>query len=174
MKTLLVTGPIGGGKSSVCRHMQSRGIPVYDCDSRTKRLYSTVPGLKERIEAALGIRWDEIGSVFSSPEKLSALEGIVYPLVVDDILRWKESCGDSPLAAIESAVALDKPQFDGLYDAVLLVTAPYALRLARNPKAGQRDRLQSHDLSRADYVIENDSSLEELKNKTERLICRLI
>ena len=73
MKTLLVTGPIGGGKSSVCRHMQSRGIPVYDCDSRTKRLYSTVPGLKERIEAALGIRWDEIGSVFSSPEKLSAL-----------------------------------------------------------------------------------------------------
>ena len=163
MKTLLVTGPIGGGKSSVCRHMQSRGIPVYDCDSRTKRLYATVPGLKERIEAALEIRWDEIGSVFSSPEKL-----------LDDILRWKESCGDSPLAAIESAVALDKPQFDGLYDAVLLVTAPYALRLARNPKAGQRDRLQSHDLSRADYVIENDSSLEELKNKTERLICRLI
>ena len=49
MKTFLVTGPIGSGKSEVCRYLASKGYPVYDCDSRTKGLYESVPGLKSRI-----------------------------------------------------------------------------------------------------------------------------
>ena len=59
MKTVLVTGPIGGGKSSVCRHLAEAGYPVYDCDSRCKALYGTVPGLKERIESELGIPFSD-------------------------------------------------------------------------------------------------------------------
>ena len=54
MKTILVTGGIGSGKSEVCRHLVSRGIPVYDSDARTKRLYDEVQGLAARVDAALG------------------------------------------------------------------------------------------------------------------------
>ena len=61
MKTILVTGPIGSGKSEACRYLASLGFPVYDCDSRTKLLYSLVPGLKCRIEDALELRWEQIG-----------------------------------------------------------------------------------------------------------------
>lgn len=173
MKTILVTGPIGSGKSEVCRYISSRGLPVFDCDSRTKRLYSTVPGLKCRIEEALGIRWEDIGIIFTDRERRERLESIVYPYLVEDLISWKEA-QDSELAFVESAIALDKPQFDGLYDAVLLVRADYARRLGRNPKVAGRDALQDFDLSRADYVIENDSTKEELYSKTDKLLCRLI
>lgn len=174
MKTVLVTGPIGSGKSEVCRYLASKGLPVYDCDSRTKALYDKVPGLKAGIEKALGIRWEQIGIIFSDPVRREKLEHIVYPLVLEDIASWKAGLASAGLAFIESAVAMDKKEFDGVYDEVLLVTAAYDVRLKRNPKAEQRDSLQTHERSRADYIIENDSTIEELHIKTEQLLCRLI
>lgn len=171
--TFLVTGPIGSGKSAVCRHLMSLGWPVYDCDSRTKALYDSVPGLRGRIEEALGIEWKEIGIIFTDERRRLLLEGIVYPYVVDDIRRWKVS-QKSRLLFIESAVALGKPQFDGLYDKVILVTAEASIREGRNPEAALRGALQSFDLSRADFVIENNSSIEQLYFNTDNLLCRLI
>ncbi len=173
MTTILVTGPIGSGKSEVCRYLSGRGLPVYDCDSRTKRLYSSVPGLRSRIEEALGIEWKDIAVIFTDRQKRLKLESMVYPYVVEDIQKWKASLA-SELAFIESAVALDKPQFDSLYDKVLLVTAPESLRLGRNPHAAIRGALQSFDSGRVFYTIENDSTIEELHLKTEELLCRLI
>lgn len=173
MKTFLVTGPIGSGKSEVCRYLASKGYPVYDCDSRTKGLYESVPGLKSRIETALGIDWSEIGIIFSDSGRRETLERIVFPLVADDIRAWKSGL-DSRLAFIESAIATEKKEFDGLYDGVLLVTADYGLRRGRNPKAAQRDSLQTFDLTGADWVLENDSTIEELHLKTDDILCRLI
>lgn len=173
MKTFLVTGPIGSGKSEVCRYLASKGYPVYDCDSRTKGLYESVPGLKSRIETALGIDWSEIGIIFSDSGRRETLERIVFPLVAEDIRAWKSGL-DSRLAFIESAIATEKKEFDGLYDGVLLVTADYGLRRGRNPKAAQRDSLQTFDLSGADWVLENDSTIEELHLKTDDILCRLI
>lgn len=173
MKTILVTGPIGSGKSEVCRYLASCGWPVYDCDSRTKALYSSVPGLKSRIETALGIEWKDIGVIFTDDRRRALLENMVYPLVAEDIRSWKAE-QSSRLLFVESALALDKPQFDGLYDAVLLVTADRRLREGRNPAAAVRGALQSFDLSRADYIIENNSSIEDLHTETDKLLCRLI
>ena len=173
MKTFLVTGPIGSGKSEVCRYLASKGYPVYDCDSRTKGLYESVPGLKSRIETALGIDWSEIGIIFSDSGRRETLERIVFPLLADDIRAWKSGL-DSRLAFIESAIATEKKEFDGLYDGVLLVTADYSLRCGRNPKAAQRDSLQTFDLSGAYWVLENDSTIEELHLKTDDILCRLI
>ena len=173
MRTVLVTGPIGSGKSVACRYLASLDFPVYECDARTKMLYSLVPGLKCSIEERLNLPWSEIGTVFTAPEKLRTLEEMVYPYVVEDIRNWRES-QTAPLGFIESAIALDKPQFDGLYDQVLLVTAPYALRVQRNAKAAERDALQSFDPSRIDYVLDNDATLQDLQPKIRQLICKLI
>lgn len=172
-KTILVTGPIGSGKSALCARLIDLGYPVYDCDSRTKALYASVPGLKERIEQALEISWSEIATIFSDDAKREKLESIVYPYVVKDILAWREKC-DKALIFVESAIAMDKRQFDGLYDEVLLVTADKTLRASRNPKVLDRDALQSFDLNRVDYVLENNSTLEELYLKLDNLLCKLI
>lgn len=173
MRTILVTGPIGSGKSAVCKYLASLDFPVYECDARTKMLYSLVPGLKCSIEERLGLPWSQIGTVFSDPDKLRTLEKMVYPHVVEDLKAWK-AAQKAPLLFIESAIALDKPQFDGFYDRVLLVTAPYELRVQRNPRAAERDALQSFDPTRIDYRLDNDGTKEEMYIKIRQLICKLI
>lgn len=168
MRTVLVTGPIGSGKSEACRHLAERGFAVYDCDSRTKMLYSLVPGLKCDIESALGIRWAEIGVIFSDADKRLRLESIVYPLLAEDIRSWKDA-QDAGVCFIESAVMLSKPVFDNLYDEVLLVTAPLGKRVERNPKAAGRDALQSFDMGRVTMTVENDGTVEELYRRIDAL-----
>lgn len=167
--TVLVTGPIGSGKSSVCRYLEALGHPVYDCDSRCKALYETVPGLKLQIEKELEIPFAELWRVFSEPGKLKLLEGIVYPLLVRDLEEWK-AAQHAPLAFIESAVALGKPEFLHLWDKVLLVTAPSGLRLSRNPLAAQRDSLQHFDTELIDYTIQNNSTMELLYAKVDKFL----
>jgi len=173
MRTILVTGPIGSGKSAACRYLASLDFPVYECDARTKMLYSLVPGLKCSIEERLDLPWARIGEVFSDPGKLQTLEEMVYPYVVEDLKAWK-AAQTAPLLFVESAIALDKPQFDGLWDRVLLVTAPYELRVQRNPKAAERDALQAFDPARIDFTVDNGGTLEELQFKIRQLICKLI
>lgn len=173
MRTVLVTGPIGSGKSEACRYLASLDFPVYECDARTKMLYSLVPGLKCRIEERLGLEWSQISTVFSHPDKLRMLEEMVYPYVVEDLKAWK-AAQTAPLLFVESAIALDKPQFDGLYDRVLLVTAPFDVRVRRNPRVAERDALQGFDPARIDYILDNSATTEELQLKIRQLICKLI
>ena len=173
MRTILVTGPIGSGKSEACRYLASLDFPVYECDARTKMLYSVVPGLKCGIEERLSLPWSQIGTVFSDPDKLRTLEEMVYPYVVEDLKAWK-AAQKAPLVFVESAIALDKPRFDGLYDTVVLVDAPYEVRVRRNPKAAERDALQSFDPARIDFVVDNGGTKEELQLLIRQLICKLI
>lgn len=172
MTTVLVTGPIGGGKTTVCRYLEASGYPVYDCDSRCKGLYENVSGLKLRIENELKVQFSELGVIFKDADLREKLEAIVYPLLLRDIENWKDSL-DCSLAFIESAVALEKPLFRNTYDKVLLVKAPRRLRHSRNPKAASREALQKFDKSLIDYTIDNGSGLESLYAKIEKFLEQL-
>ena len=170
MKTVLVTGGIASGKSELCRYLSSKGFAVYDSDSRTKALYDSVPGLKERVEDALGVPFSEIGIIFSDDARREKLEAVVYPEVLKDFLEWKSSQAGRAVF-FESAVAASKPVFDGQWDEIWLVRAPLEARLERNPKTAGRLSSQTEvDATQADVVIDNDSSLEELHKKVDILI----
>lgn len=176
MLTVIVTGGIGSGKSAVCALLAKRGIPVYDSDSRTKALYNDVPGLKERIEAELGVPFSGLAkAIFSDADAREKLEAIVYPLVRADFEAWRDA-QDAPFVVLESAIILSKPIFDGLADAVVAVTAPEEIRLERliargltQEDASRRISAQTLDLSKADVIIENDGSLDELAQKCDSL-----
>lgn len=169
MNKILVTGPIASGKSEVCRYLETNGYPVYDSDSRAKALYSSVPGLKEKIEKELGVEFGDLSVIFEDESKRLKLEEIVHPLVLEDFSKWAEK-QESDTVIFESAIALDKPLFDGVFDYVILIRAPYGQRLERNSKVAERDRLQNAEESRADFIIDNDSDLDTLHNKTEKII----
>ena len=188
MLTVIVTGGIGSGKSAVCALLSKRGIPVYDSDSRTKALYDSVPGLKERIEAELGVPFSSLAKIiFSNSEAREKLEAIVYPLVRADFEAWRDAQKDAPFVVLESAIILSKPIFDGLADAVVAVTASEDVRLKRligrgltEEDARRRMASQCIDLSKADVVIHNDGTLQNLSRRVGRVffgknsyICRL-
>ena len=87
-----------------------------------------------------------------------------------------------PFVVLESAIILDKPLFDGLYDTVVLVYAPEQIRLdrvlARNPYLSAdavRRRLSSQhsDFSRADYLLINDTTPAALRIQVDALYAAL-
>lgn len=205
MKTVAVTGGIGGGKSTVCSILREKGIPVYDSDSAAKRLYAEDESLLDSIEEAFGcnIRLSN-GSldapklasiVFSSPERLKALEDIVHPAVKRDFLRWKAAqadrfedegpsdtfFGNEPFCVIESAIILNKPGFLALADKVVMVDAPLSVRLQRacerddvsQAEVIRRMAAQSFDLSKVDLMIRNDGSLDDLRRSVSEVFSKV-
>ncbi len=186
MKTVILTGPIGSGKSAVSALLERRGIPVYNSDERTKQLYDRYPALLDRIEEALGtsLRTSEgrldrsrlAALIFSSDEARERLESIVYPFVLQDFLSWREQQQGAPFVVLESAVILSKPVFDGVADAVVLVTAPEALRLERvmardgatEEEVRRRMAAQEIPAGRAQLVLRNEGSPEALSQAVER------
>lgn len=186
MKTVIVTGGIGSGKSAVCALLKKQGVPVYDCDAKAKELYGRRPSLVSRLEKALGAplrggdgKLDKArlaALIFSDPRARETVEGMVYPILLQDIRRWQKR-QSAAWGALESAVILSKPVFDGVADGVVLVEAPQELRIAR---VMQRDglgreavigRIRSQEIPRekADVLLANDGTPQALSEAVERV-----
>lgn len=183
IRTILLTGGIGSGKSAVAGILRSKGIPVYDCDASAKNVYERNPEVVAQLESLLGVSLrGSDGSfsrkvladiIFKDSASLSAVESVVHPAVLEDFMRWRSS-QNAPVVAIESAIAKEKPLFQGLWDAVVVVTAPLEQRLER---VMARDGMKSEDVIArikaqntsvlgADAVINNDCGMAALEERT--------
>lgn len=195
MKVLVITGGIGSGKSAVCRILHEAGITAqYNADERVKALYSAHPTLLKDIEECLEcVLRNEHGTfvpaklaarIFPDPEALQKVESLVFPALIEDFKAFAETNKDEDIIVFESATILEKPQFDGFGDKVVLVDAPYDVRLERACARDGADRSAvearmanqklmnalsegGHD-SRIDAVIMNDSDMDELRERTSK------
>lgn len=185
MKTVIVTGLIGSGKSAVCALLRERGIPVYNSDERTKRLYGRRPALVRRLEKRLRTRLrGKDGTldrrrlsavIFADDHAREQLEALVFPAVLEDFRRWRRRQKGCPFVALESAVILSKPIFDGLADAVVVVDAPEQLRLQRvmarehTSEEAVRARMAAQRIPSAPEHVHlvNDGSREALAQAVE-------
>ena len=197
MKVVVITGGIGSGKSEACRFIESEyGWPVYSADDRVKELYRDSPTLLESIEDALGARFrdaegnfkpSELASViFSDTTALEKTEALVFPELLADFEQWKIQHKDSSHVILESATILEKPQLKGIGDCTILIDAPLHLRSAR---AVQRDRAEIGEIHKrisnqklmnavsqkflipdVDYIICNDSSMDDFRNNLIKVV----
>ena len=192
MLTLVVTGGIGSGKSEVCHYLETKGIPVYDSDSRVKSLYDSDRELVERISAALGCRIsDDSGKVdrqalasviFSDSRRLEALESVVHPRVLEDFIAWRDAHSGADIVVMESAIFLQKPLFHPYVDKVVLVDAPIEMRVMRACRRDNADQqkirarmaAQTFDAAAADYLIINDSGLDVLHERTDMVLKEIV
>ncbi len=169
MKVIVVTGGIGSGKSTVCRCLERRGIPVYDCDSRAKALYGENPSLAAMVTA----------DIFRDSAALSSLEDALYPILMEDFRKWASE-RQVEFAALESAVILQKKFFDSFGDYVLLVDAPADVRIGRVALRGnvsseslaERMALQQDQRHnpRVDSVIDNIGDEIALEKKVDEFL----
>ena len=199
MRILVITGGIGSGKSEVCRILAYKGLDAqYNADLKVKELYSSVPGLLETMENRLGcILKDSNGNfvpqwlaqiIFSDRKALETVESLVFPVLIEDFKSFAEDSG-SDIVVFESATILEKPQFKGFGDKVLLVDAPVHVRLERAcrrdgaereaVKARMANQILMNSLSdgaedeRIDAVIVNDGTIDMLEEKIEKTMSDL-
>ena len=193
MKVLVITGGIGSGKSAVCRILHEAGVTAqYNADERVKALYSVHPTLLKDIEVCLGcVLRNEHGTfvpaklaarIFPDPEALQKVESLVFPALIEDFRAYAEAHKEDDIIVFESATILEKPQFEALGDMVILVDAPYEVRLGRACTRDGADRETvearmanqklmnslsegAHD-PRIDAVIMNDSDIDDLRIRT--------
>ena len=197
MKIVVVTGGIGSGKSEVCRILSDMGLDLqYHADDRVKRLYAEHPSLLDDIESQTGcLLRDDAGvfvpsrlaeRIFADADALKLVESLVFPALMDD---FKEFCTINPgheVVIFESATILEKPQFDGFGDIVVLIDAPFDIRLKRACVRDNADRDKvlarmsnqklMNSLSegmtdpRIDAVIMNDGNVEDLEAKVKIMV----
>lgn len=174
-----ITGGIGSGKSLVCRIFGCLGVPVYDADSRAKKLMTTDGILIGQIKEEFGkLSYHSDGvlnrkliaeQVFREPEKLEKLNRLVHPRVANDYEQWvQEHLAHSYL--IKEAALLFEAGTDKLLDKIIVVSAPEEMRikrtLARDPQRSEGEvksiiksqMMEDEKVSRANYVILNDES----------------
>lgn len=134
----IISGGIGAGKSVVSRILESMGYPVYDSDSRAKRLMDSSAHIMEQLRLNFGDKTVRDGVidrkhlsaiVFNAPGKLEILNRIVHGAVVDDVKAWLETL-NTEIAFVETAL-LYQSRLDLLADEVWEVTAPVEIRICR-------------------------------------------
>ncbi|MEZ0607439.1 dephospho-CoA kinase [Fibrella sp. WM1] len=179
MKKIGITGGIGSGKSTVCHVFRILNVPVYEADERAKWLTNHDPILKADIIRLLGpAAYDAAGQynrafvaaqVFTNPALLKQLNALVHPRVFADTARWADEHKQYPYVLKEAALMNAAGDGNDL-DAVVVVTAPEPLRVARiRQRDPQRstaeiqaiiDRQISEEarLKLADFVLINDEA----------------
>ena len=196
MKTILLTGGIGSGKSAVADNLRRRGVPVYDSDSAAKSLYT--PDFLALMKKEFGTSFANAdGSldkkklsalIFSDASARERLENLLYPELRNHFLAWCGEHSEAPFVVLESAIAQSKPAFGNFWDAVVRVDASEDVRLARVMKRDGSTREEAlarmasqEKPARADVVIDNSGSLKALEKAVEdaffaenAYICKLL
>lgn len=184
-----LTGNIGSGKSTVAQLLVARGIPVIDADVLARA--ATAPGSPAL--AAIVARWgagmraadgtlDRAALrqiVFRDAAQRAALDAIVHPDVEaqrNALLAAARARGDR-VQVCDIPLLFEVGLADQM-DVILLIDAPRGLRLERLTRdrgLGRSEALAMIDAqwpaekkrSRADYVIDNDGTLDALRTRVD-------
>lgn len=173
-----ITGGIGSGKSLICRIYQCLGIPVYDADSRAKKLMTTDGILVAQIKKEFGtlsfhrdgrLNKEHLRKVFSQPDQLKKLNALVHPIVAEDYANWVNKQSGCKYVVKEAALLIESGAAKKL-DRLIVVLSPVRLRiqrvLQRDPERSEQEVLniidnQISDMEKekaADYLIVNDET----------------
>lgn len=193
MFVLGITGGIGCGKSTVAAICKEAGLPVIDADELSRKV--TAPegtAIPELIEVFGQSVIDEKGALdrqkmaqiaFHDKKALDKLSAIVHRYVLEEMQKEVKRLAE----AGEKAVVLDVPipvkhGFLDLCDQVWVVWADDSSRIERLSRRGMSEaearRRMAMQMSREDYlaladhVIENNDSLEALRQNVLSLLTK--
>ena len=192
-----LTGGIASGKTTVAQLLRAWGAYVADADEISRRALDPGTDCYENTVAAFGRdilfadgtvdRKKVAGIVFSDQEALAILNGIIHPYVRETIRANSEKAlAEAP----DRLIVWDVPLlFETGYEKevvkTVVVTARQDIRIQRivdrdgSTKAAALRRIRSQmpdreKVRRADIVIRNNGSLDELEQRTREVFDELL
>ena len=188
MIALGVTGGIGSGKTTVCGFLEEKGARVFYADTEAKRLMQEDEAVRNAIVEEFGSEaYGKDGDlnrtylaeqVFGDDEQIERLNTIVHPHVFESFEATKERAEEEGVdLLVHEAALLFEAGGDEHVDVTAAVVAPDADRIAwvterddvtpEQVRARMGHQLPQDELRRrADHVIENNGSLEDLRQKS--------
>jgi dephospho-CoA kinase len=183
-----LTGGIGSGKSTVADLLVERGAKLVDADAIVRELQA--PG--RPVYTAMVERWgpDVVADddsldrqavadrVFGDPDELLALNAIVHPAVGDEMTRRREALADTDATVLLDIPLLVESGHGGFGGIVVVDVDPdlsvqrlvehrgFTEKDARKRMARQAPR--EDRLARADFVIDNSGTFDDLVAEVDR------
>jgi dephospho-CoA kinase len=187
--TIGLTGGIAAGKSTALAAFERLGAATISSDAVVHELLDSEPllgRLTERWGADVApdgrIDRARVGEiVFADPEQLSWRESQVHPLVGERIGAFLASLPASTEVAVVEVPLLFESGMEGVFDTSVAVVTSDEVRRARaegrgHTLVGERDARQleqSEKAARAEHVIENDGTPEQLEQALSALVEKL-
>jgi dephospho-CoA kinase len=187
--TIGLTGGIAAGKSEALAAFGRLGAATLSSDAVVHELLESEPlrgRLAERwgadVAPPAGIDRARIGEiVFADPEQLSWLEAQIHPLVKERTAAWVTSLPERTEIAVVEVPLLFEAGSDAVFDTTVAVVSSDRVRRERAAARGHAlvDEREARQLSqrekaeRAEHVVENDGSVEDLERALSALLAKL-
>jgi dephospho-CoA kinase len=190
-----LTGNVGSGKSTVAELWRAAGVPVVSADDLSREAVAPgSPGL-DAVAAAFGHgvlapdgsldRARMRALVFGDPASRERLERILHPIIAELRSRWiaeRRAAGER--FVVSEVPLLYEKELEREFDVVVLVDAPASLRLERLTRhrgmdAAEVERIMAAQMDpsekrrRADFVIDNGGTSEQLAREAARVLSAL-
>lgn len=191
--TLLgLTGGIASGKSTVAKMLTDMGFIVIDFDIIARQVVEPGKPAWKYIVDYFGenILHDDktidrkrlSGIVFQDEKKRKTLESFIYPSIADEfILQVERIAAQEPGAVIQAVVPLlIEGNMQGLFHRIIVVYIPREKQIERLMERDGISRSEADNILKAqmpidekighaDFVINNENSLEETREQVEDL-----
>lgn len=204
IKILGLTGGIGTGKSTVADYLKKSDIYHIDADEIGRELTVRGSELLEALDRVFGPRGDmgekgkeiilEDGTLdrkvlasmaFSNYRKKERLDSIMLKHIIDEIDRRIYVCRDEGKNVLLDAPLLFEAGLEDRCDKVILVIADREIRIERvckrdgTTRADVENRINcqmsdEEKKSRADIIVDNSGSLEELYRQLEDILVKCV
>lgn len=185
---MVLTGGIASGKTAVANEFAAHGVPVFDTDRIARDVVAPGTPALAQIVATFGPQ--VVGAdgqldrrrlrelVFADAAQRAKLEAITHPAIRTELKRLSRAAqGPYQIHAIPLYVETGAK---GGYDRVLVVDCPEQVQIERLMRRDGVDETQARRalgaqvsreqrLAVADDVIENDSTLEALRERVAQL-----
>lgn len=192
-----VTGGIGSGQSSVCSFLSSWGCKIINADLKAKEVIQRNRQLQKQLKEAFGRDiFEKNGKLnpsrlaeqaFKDELQTQKLNQLVHPMMVESLVEEMEQARFSkryPIVIIDAALVYEI-SIEKMFDAVVVVNAPL---LERQKRVRERDGMTKKQFTArvekqiplqdktgwADFVVENDDTMDVLEKRTKEVFDKLM
>lgn len=189
-----LTGGIGAGKSTFAALLAERGAAVIDADKLGHEALEPGEPAWQQVVEHFGDEVLSAGSmeidrkllgriVFQDPSKLSILNGITHPVILNKIADAMDEHRSSMVVVLDAALIIELGLADSL-DVTIVLATDTEVRRARlikdrgmtSENIDQRIGAQAKPeelVARADIVVTNDGSPDDLVAEADRVWAEL-